>query len=147
MNHSFSIFRAHNDGTYGSDPHRTILRTIIPYGVPLLCHAYVSNGLCNRNVYSLSWAVEQRLVQPRQITWHCFKYNTTCSCRPLQSSHHKRGQKCSPNVAKILRKLCLPLFHRFSIFFCAIFYTVRKVKRQSASASSIEATTLKKRHL
>ena len=49
INHSFSAFRAHNDGTCGSNPHRTTLRTVISDGVPSVGHAHVSNALCNRN--------------------------------------------------------------------------------------------------
>ena len=38
---------------------RTTLRAIISDGVPSLRHAHVSNALCHRNVYGVSWAAEQ----------------------------------------------------------------------------------------
>ena len=38
---------------------RTTLGAIISDEVPSLRHAHVSNALCNRNVYGMSWAAGQ----------------------------------------------------------------------------------------
>ena len=35
---------------------RTTLRTVTSDGIPSLRHAHVSNAMCNRKVYELSWA-------------------------------------------------------------------------------------------